>query len=88
MEEFLKEIGIEGSLNQGKNGVYVLDIDNSDEYGKIYSRLDRSDLLDEVVDNSQITYDAANIQYESDEYLISLLADFKNDSYKMTIKEI
>lgn len=88
MEEFLRELGIEGNLNRGKNDVYVLDIENSDEYGKIYSRLDRSDLLDEVVDNSQITYDAANIQYESDDYLISLLADFKNDSYKMTIKEI
>lgn len=88
MEEFLRKLGITGKLNQAKNGVYVLDIMDSDEYGRIYSKLDKSNLLDEVVDNSQITYDAANVQYESDDYLISLLADFKNDNYKMTIKEI
>ena len=88
MEEFLSRIGITGKLNKSREGLYVLDIMDSDEYGRIYSKLDKSDLLDEVVDNSQITYDAANIQYESDDYLISLLADFKNDSYKMTIKEI
>ena len=88
MEEFLKELGIDGELNAGKNGVYVLDIMDSDEYGKIYSKLDKSKLLDEVTDNSQITYSTANIQYESDDYIITLLADFDNDSYKMTIKEI
>lgn len=88
MEEFLRKIGIDGKLNRSREGLYVLDIMDSDEYGRIYSKLDKSDLLDEVVDNSQITYDAANIQYESDDYLISLLADFKNDNYKMTIKEI
>lgn len=88
MEEFLRKIGIDGKLNRSREGLYVLDIMDSDEYGRIYSKLDKSDLLDEVVDNSQITYDAANIQYESDNYLISLLADFKNDNYKMTIKEI
>ena len=88
MEEFLKQLGIDGKLNKSSKNVYVLDIDNSDEYGKIYSKLDKSDLVIEVDDSSQITYDTASIQFESDEFMITLLADFENDTYKMTIKEI
>jgi hypothetical protein len=88
MEEFLKQLGIDGKLNKSSKNVYVLDIDNSDEYGKIYSKLDKSDLVTEVDDSSQITYDTASIQFESDEFMITLLADFENDTYKMTIKEI
>lgn len=88
MEDFLKQIGIDEKPVKSANGIYVIDIYDSDQYGRIYSKLDKSDLLDEIPENSQITYDTASIQYEGDDYSITLMADFENDSYKMTIKEI
>ena len=88
MEEFLKQLGIDSKSGTYKNDLYIVDIDNSNDYGKIYSKLERSDLVDEVADNSQVMYESASIQFEGENYLITLLADFENDTYKMTIKEI
>lgn len=88
MKDFLKKLGIEGDLVESSGGLYTLDIADSDEYGRIYSKLDKSPYLEELGDNSQITYSTASIQFDSDDYRITLLADFDADTYKMTIKEI
>ena len=88
MNEFLKKLGINKSATKGGGNVYTVDIENSDEYGRIYSKLDKSDLVDEIPDSSQITYETASIQFENDDYFITLIADFDEDIYKMTIKEL
>ena len=87
MEDFLKQLGINKPVVKGSGGIYTVDLEDSDEYGKMYSLLDKSKLVDEIPDSSQMTYETASIQFESDEYLITLLADFEADSYKITIKE-
>lgn len=87
MEDFLREIGIQGELRSTNNNSMVLDIDGSENYGRIYSRLDRSDLVEEDEESSQLTENTASIQYISENYLINLLADFNNDTYKLVIKE-
>lgn len=88
MNEFLKELGINKTATKGGGNIYSVDIENSDEYGRVYSKLDKSDLVEEIPDSSQMTYETASIQFENDDYLITLLADFEADNYKMTIKEI
>lgn len=88
MEEFLKQLGIDKKPVKGSNNVYVIELEDSDEYGKIFSKLDKSDLVDEIPDSSQITYETSFIQYEGDDYLITLIADYEEDNYKITIKEI
>lgn len=88
MEEFLKKLDIDAKPYRGTGGVFIVDIADSDEYGKIYSKLDKSKEVEEVGDSSQITYETASIQFESEQYMITLLADFDEDVYKMTIKEI
>lgn len=88
MEEFLKELGITKQGRKNENGFYVIDIDDSDEFGKIFSRLDKSDLVDEDEESSSITLDSANITYLSDDYTITLMADFENDTdYKLVMRE-
>lgn len=88
MEEFLNEIGIKANLQKSDSNTYTMDISNSNMYGKIYSKLDNSDLVEEDIESSQITYDTSSIQFTSDEYLITLLADFDEDTYKLTIKTL
>lgn len=86
MKEFLKELGIQGNpVESGKS--LVLDIEGSDNYGRIYSKLDRSELVEEDSESSNITLDGSTINFESEKYLITLIADFNGDKYKLTIKE-
>lgn len=86
MEEFLNELGIQGTPQLTDDGTYILDISGSDNYGRIYSRLDRSDLVEEDESSSQLTMDTASIRYEAEDYFLTLLADFNTDEYKLIIQ--
>lgn len=86
MEEFLNSLGIDGKLRRSSSS-YVLDIEDSNTYGRIYSLLDKSSDVDEDEESSQVTEDYSSIQFYSDEYVLQLIADFKNDEYRLTIKE-
>lgn len=87
MDEFLKKIGINKPGEYSQDGSYVVDIDDYDEYGKFYSILDKSDLVDEIVESSQLTIHTTSLLYMSDEYQISLLADLDNDQYKLVVTD-
>lgn len=86
MKEFLKSIGITGEL-QKSNASYVMDIANSNEYGRIYSLLDKSEDVEEDSESSQVTMDYSSVQFFNDDYTIQLIADFEHDQYRLTIKE-
>ena len=88
MEEFLRDIGIVGTLNTASNGSKVLDIEGSNNYGRVFSRLDNSSELQEDEENAQLTLNTAYNIYYSDKYMITLQANFDRDEYKLTIKEI
>ena len=85
VKEYLKSIGIVKDGIQ-KDSSYIIDIENSNEYGKFYSILDKVNDLDET-DNSTITSDKSIIEYESDDYIFELTADFASDKYSLTVKE-
>ncbi len=86
MEELLKSIGITVRGEYTKNGSYVVDIKDYDEYGKYYSLLDKSD-LEEVQDTAQITLHTTNLTYANDQYQVVLQADLDEDLYKIVVTE-
>lgn len=86
MEELLKSIGIEAKGEYTKNGSYIVDIKDYDEYGKYYSLLEKSD-LEEVQDTSQITLHTTNVTYANDDYQVVLQADLDEDLYKIVVTE-
>lgn len=86
MEELLKSIGITAKGEYTKNGSYIVDIKDYDEYGKYYSLLDKSD-LDEVQDTAQITLHTTNLTYANDQYQVVLQADLDEDLYKIVVTE-
>lgn len=88
LEKFLKDIGITQIGHYTKSNSYIIDIEDSDEYGKIYSRLDKCEDLIEDEDSSTITVHTSNIVFESDEFQFTLIADFDQDTYKLVCKEI
>ena len=83
MEELLKSIGITAKGEYTKNGAYVVDIKDYNEYGN-FSLLEKSD-LEEVQDTSQITLHTTNVTYANDEYQVVLQADLDEDLYKVVV---
>ena len=87
IKEYLKSIGIQKEVYKSENGSYIIDILNSNEYGKIFGLLEKSNDLDPLEDNQVITEQGSSLVYESisEPYLLSLLADFSGDKYQLII---
>ena len=86
MENLLKSIGITAKGEYTKNGAYIVDIKDYDEYGRYYSLLEKSD-LEEIQDTAQITLHTTNITYANDDYQVVLQADLDEDLYKIVVTE-
>ena len=86
MEELLKSIGIQTKGEYTKNGSYIVDIKDYDQYGIYYSLLEKSD-LEEVQDTAQITLHTTNLTYANDQYQVVLQADLDEDLYKIVVTE-
>ena len=89
IDEYLQSININKEPVKGEDG-YIVDILNSTEYGKIFSRLEDSDDLEILEDNQVVTEQGSSLVYESlsQPYLLTLIADFDGDKYELVINEI
>lgn len=87
MKDFLEEIGITNSGNISDDGCYVIDFKNDIEWSKAYSKLDKSDLVDEEDDSTNITMESSTVQFVGDEFTITMTADFESDIYKLICRE-
>ena len=87
MNELLKQIGIDAEPVKGENGSYNIDIEDSNEYGRYFSKLDKSDLVEEEQDASSVNFENSSIQFTNEKYTLTLLADFENDTYSLNIRE-
>lgn len=88
MKELLNKIGITEAGHFEKDGSYVIEFETDKQYNKAFSRLDRSDLLEENPDGGTVSINASVIVYESEEFVLQLLADYDKDEYKLIIKEV
>ena len=87
MNELLKQIGIDAEPVKCEDGSYNIDIEDSNEYGRYFSKLDKSDLVEEEQDASSVNFENSSIQFTNDNYTLTLLADFENDTYSLNIRE-
>lgn len=86
MEELLKNIGITEKGEYTKDGAYIVDIKDYDEYSKYFSLLEKSE-LEEIQDTSLITIHTTSVTYASDDYQIVLQADLDEDMYKLIVTQ-
>ena len=87
MKDFLREIGITKNGNMSDDGCYIIDFDNDTEWSKANSILDKSNLVDEEEDSSNVAIEAVTIQYVGDDYTITMMADFDSDNYRLICRE-
>lgn len=85
MLTILKELGIDNYGTTSSNGMYVVDFESSDEFGKAFSKLDRNDDVEYLSDISSLNVSTSNLAYNYKDHRINLIADFDNDTYKLVI---
>lgn len=90
IQDYLKELNINKEADISEDGSYIVTILNSNDYGKIFSKLEKSDDLDIMEDNQVVTEQGSSLMYESisQPYLLNLIADFEGDTYELIITEI
>ena len=88
MEEFLNNLGIHKEGNYSRDDVYVIDLDSDEDFGRIYTILDRNEDVEELTENQLITVDEASVSYASDDYLLTLTGDFNSGIYRLTCTEL
>lgn len=77
-----------------ENHFYIIPLDNSDAYAKMYTKLDKNAVnteYPEIISNTNNTTEKIVNYFEIEEdeitYNIFLFADFKNDKYYVKIGE-
>lgn len=88
MKELLNKLGITQAGYFSKDKSYIIDFDDDKEYNKAFSRIDKSNLLEEDPDTSVINTNVSNIVYTNDNFILNMIADFDSDTYKLVVKEI
>ena len=88
MKELLKKIGITEVGYYSKEKNYVIDLEDSNHFNKVFSKLQKSDLVDENEGSSVVNLSVSNILFLSDDYSLNLIADFDQDIYKLVVTEL
>ena len=89
IHELLSEIGINRTGTYSDNDTYTIELNDSNDFGRINSILDRANILDPIDESSYVTSDNANLDYKyQDQFILSLIADFENDYYQLVITEM
>ena len=80
--------------NTGKydNHFYIINLDNSDEYAKMYTKLSKKAINTEYPTFGTNTNDSTvkitnyfELEEDNNKYLLFLIADFENDNYYLKI---
>lgn len=88
MKELLKKIGINEAGYFSKDDNFIIDFENSNEFNKAFSKLQKSDLVEENDDSSVINLQVSNVMFSNDDYTFNLIADFGENIYKLVVTEI
>lgn len=91
IKNILNRLGIEAT-GKYDNRFYVIDIENSDEYAKMYTKLSKNAIDTEFptfgTNTSKSTVKVTNyfeLEEDNEKYTIFLIADFDNDKYYLKI---
>ena len=89
-EEFLAHANIHAVGSETDDNSYVVRLNNSDEFSRVFTLLDtlvKKQEIDLDWENSVLDSDTTVYQYMSDEFDITLRADFVADDYTITLVE-
>lgn len=89
MEEFLKSLGIntENAQIDEEGDTLTIDLEDFDNFGFAYSKLDDCDALEACDDESNFNGQNGIALFEGEDFHVSVLADFDADVYTLVCEE-
>lgn len=87
MKEFLQRLNINNDGYLTDDDEYVVEIKDSNEYSKVFSKIESSDLVHEVEDDSVFDIDNNTLYFEAEDYDLELNADLKEDTYSLIVRK-
>jgi hypothetical protein len=86
MKEFAKKLGIdvEGTMEGSK---YIIELSDSNEYSRMYTLLDGSDLLEIEEDLTLLTDKVGELIFTGEFFEVKLVGNFGSDIYRIVITE-
>ena len=86
MEEFAKKLNITypGELVKDK---YIIPLMTSDEYSKVYTLLDKSELVELDTESTLVTDKVSELTYYGEGFEVKLDANFNDDLYRVVISK-
>lgn len=93
IDELLDELNIDKEPKENENGSWTIDLDNSNEYDRYASKLRKAEdrgIIEEDQEASQAGIETSSIQYINDDedIVLTLMANFDLDEYKLIIREL
>lgn len=88
LDELLKKLRIEKEPIENSNGSYTIDLDDSNDYTRFYSRIINSNLFDEDDESSQVGIETSSIQFINDDFTLTLLGNWEVNEYKLIIRNM
>lgn len=84
MKEFAEQLGLDldGKMEGDK---YIIELEDSDEYSKVYTLLDSSDLVDIDEEATLLTDKVGELLFLGDEFDVKLVGNFNSDIYRVVI---
>lgn len=81
--QFLTKLGIDKIGVFDKQSNYVIDLEDSNDIGRYYSKLSASNDVYEDESRSKISYTSSSIIFIGEKFTITLISDFDSDDYKL-----
>lgn len=88
-KDFADELGITKN-GEYKDDAYVIDISNSLEWGKVFTKIDTSSKLNQLEDSQVVSEQGTSLSYlsQDENFMVSLIADFEGDVYSVVINKL
>lgn len=89
IEQLIKQLNIDkvGSYNKDKS--YTIELEDSDDFGKLYTILETNNNIEGSDDENLVTLDDSTlVYYYNDDFKLYLNANWNDDTYNLTIEEI
>ena len=93
-KDFLKVLErlklVDRGVERPEDNSYVIDLQDSEEYAKIFTRLEKDDQLELQDSNQVVTEKGSSLMYSSDDegLLVNLTADWEGDVYTLVLTDI
>lgn len=93
IDKLLDKLNIDKEPKENENGSWTIDLDNSNEYDRYASKLRKAEnrgIIEEDQEASQAGIETSSIQYinDAENIVLTLMANFDLDEYKLIIREL